>query len=214
MSDPEVRVFLTKPIRRQESFWVREPFLSHQNRKTRSGPSRQSCGNRRSPTYSANFRFADTRGQDWVRENRMFSEFPKATFGRLAQLARAPRLHRGGRGFESLSAHSSASRLSNEFSREISVYAVLSGFCCWVRLPVSGAVSVRFGRLAACGALAVRACGLPLNEGSAVTTEFGYSRSMLRRREAGNVRQFRFSSTPQVLALLQPFTRPLSRQRL
>ena len=26
-------------------------------------------------------------------------------FGRLAQLARAPRLHRGGRGFEPLSAH-------------------------------------------------------------------------------------------------------------
>jgi hypothetical protein len=31
--------------------------------------------------------------------------YTRPTFGRLAQLARAPRLHRGGRGFEPLSAH-------------------------------------------------------------------------------------------------------------
>ena len=36
-------------------------------------------------------------------EVRVFSRAPKR--GRLAQLARAPRLHRGSRGFESLTAH-------------------------------------------------------------------------------------------------------------
>ena len=45
----------------------------------------------------------------------IMKEYPVKKLGRLAQLARAPRLHRGGLGFESLTAHHRKIRTQSGF---------------------------------------------------------------------------------------------------
>ncbi len=58
--------------------------------------------------WNLNFPICDRGKSAWLETKSRTADTPacrEVILGRLAQLVRAPRLHRGGRGFESLSAH-------------------------------------------------------------------------------------------------------------